>query len=264
MQPEQIILFGSMARGEATADSDIDLLVVEKEGFSKERSRWRELVRIRELLAGFPMSKDILLYSHDEVMHWKDALNHVVAEAVREGVLLYESPAINSNRLLLEHANHLESTYRRLGFHQFQPAINYFEVAHAMNTGDQSEMLRRMADKDYRALLRMQDPMQFDVEIFGFHVQQAVEKGVKAWLSILNVQFPKKHDLGELASLLKQNGATVPDEYMPLMEYTNFASMFRYDSCPELEDEMDRNQVVVLVGRFLEHVDRILANVPRK
>ena len=30
-QPERVILFGSYARGEAKADSDLDLLVVERE-----------------------------------------------------------------------------------------------------------------------------------------------------------------------------------------------------------------------------------------
>jgi predicted nucleotidyltransferase len=31
-QPERVILFGSSARGEAKPDSDLDLLVVEREG----------------------------------------------------------------------------------------------------------------------------------------------------------------------------------------------------------------------------------------
>ncbi|MFM7289713.1 MAG: nucleotidyltransferase domain-containing protein, partial [Planctomycetia bacterium] len=31
VHPEQVLVFGSHARGDATADSDVDLLVVEKE-----------------------------------------------------------------------------------------------------------------------------------------------------------------------------------------------------------------------------------------
>jgi predicted nucleotidyltransferase len=37
--PEQIILFGSRARDEARDDSDVDLLVIESEPFSAQRSR---------------------------------------------------------------------------------------------------------------------------------------------------------------------------------------------------------------------------------
>ena len=36
--PEQVILFGSRARGDAKENSDVDLLVVETEPFGKKRS----------------------------------------------------------------------------------------------------------------------------------------------------------------------------------------------------------------------------------
>lgn len=91
VQPERIYLFGSVARGEVTEDSDIDLLIVEAEDFSNGR-RWQDLCRIRHALTPFPLSKDILLYSHDEMAYWQDSLNHVAAQAVREGRLLYERP----------------------------------------------------------------------------------------------------------------------------------------------------------------------------
>ncbi|MEO5372001.1 MAG: nucleotidyltransferase domain-containing protein [Magnetococcus sp. DMHC-1] len=91
VQPEQIILFGSMARGDATVESDIDLLVVEREGFAT-RSRWQELQTIRKAIKRFRISKDILVYSQDEVRQWRSSLNHVVAIALREGQLLYERP----------------------------------------------------------------------------------------------------------------------------------------------------------------------------
>lgn len=89
VQPERIILFGSLARGEATEDSDIDLLVVEREGFAK-RSRWREMQAIRKAITDFRISKDVLLYSREEVARWRSSANHVVAHALREGKLLYE------------------------------------------------------------------------------------------------------------------------------------------------------------------------------
>jgi len=41
---------------------------------------------------------------------------------------------------------------------------------------------------------------------FGFHVQQAAEKLIKALLSQLQIEFVRTHDLVELSGLLKQAG----------------------------------------------------------
>ncbi|MBF0422177.1 MAG: nucleotidyltransferase domain-containing protein, partial [Magnetococcales bacterium] len=41
VHPERIILFGSHARGEAQADSDIDLLIITRETYGPHNSRRR-------------------------------------------------------------------------------------------------------------------------------------------------------------------------------------------------------------------------------
>ena len=92
VDPEQVILFGSRARGDAREDSDVDLVVVEAEPFGKTRSRRLEAVRLWKSLSGFIVPKDILVYSRDEVEYWRDSLNHVLARALREGKVLYERP----------------------------------------------------------------------------------------------------------------------------------------------------------------------------
>ena len=89
VSPETIILFGSRARGDARADSDVDLLVVETEPFSPQRSRRKEVARLYMALRGLAISKDILLYSRDEFERWKNSLNHVVGRAHREGRVLH-------------------------------------------------------------------------------------------------------------------------------------------------------------------------------
>lgn len=90
VDPEQIILFGSQARGDATAVSDFDFIVVEAGPFGAGRSRHDEEARLYRALAGCGAPKDILVYSRDDVEHWRDSLNHVLARALREGKVLYE------------------------------------------------------------------------------------------------------------------------------------------------------------------------------
>jgi predicted nucleotidyltransferase len=89
--PEAIILFGSHATGDAGSDSDVDLMVVESAAFGPENDRRDEMTRLWNALADFPVAKDILVYSRDEVERWKDARNHIIARAVREGRVLYGS-----------------------------------------------------------------------------------------------------------------------------------------------------------------------------
>lgn len=90
--PEQVLLFGSRARGDAKRGADVDLIVIESEPFSAHRSRTREVARLYKALAGIRVPKDILVYSRDEVEYWRDSLNYVLARALREGRVLYERP----------------------------------------------------------------------------------------------------------------------------------------------------------------------------
>ena len=92
VDPEQVILFGSRARGDASAGSDVDLIIVESTPFGEGRNRHVEETPLWRALASFHVSKDILVYSRDEVDYWRDSLNHVLARALREGRVLYERP----------------------------------------------------------------------------------------------------------------------------------------------------------------------------
>ncbi len=89
--PERIVLFGSWAHGQASADSDVDLLVVEREPFGPQRSRRQEAARIWRCLSPFRIPADILVYSEDEITHWKDCRQHIIAKALCEGRVLYEN-----------------------------------------------------------------------------------------------------------------------------------------------------------------------------
>jgi predicted nucleotidyltransferase len=90
VDPEQVWLFGSRARGQAGPDSDVDLLIVEREPFGPGRSRWQELVRLYDAIASFRVGVDLLVYSSQEVVERRHWCNHVIARAMSEGRRLYE------------------------------------------------------------------------------------------------------------------------------------------------------------------------------
>jgi predicted nucleotidyltransferase len=90
VDPKQVILFGSQARGAPRPDSDLDFLIVQDHPFAPGQTRRQQMARLWRLLARFPVSQDILVYTPDEVEEWRQSKNHVIARALREGKLLYE------------------------------------------------------------------------------------------------------------------------------------------------------------------------------
>jgi HEPN domain-containing protein len=125
-----------------------------------------------------------------------------------------------------------------------------------------AEIYLNMASKDLRALWVMQEPDQIDIEIFGFHLQQTVEKSLKAWLCLLGSRFPNKHDLHELHALLRKTEEIYPEEFLPLLRFTDFATTFRYDSYPGLDMTIDRRAMTVLAGKLIEFVRQKMLQQP--
>lgn len=63
----------------------------------------------------------------------------------------------------------------------------------------------------------------FSDEIFGQHVQQSVEKLIKAWLVALNETYPRTHNLSALLRRLEKSGCDVTD-YWDLTDFTPFSA----------------------------------------
>lgn len=85
-QPDRIYLFGSHARGEATSDSDYDLLVVVSNSTPLVA---RQSARAYEALWGLGVGADVLVWTQrafDERLHLRASLP---ATVVREGTLLH-------------------------------------------------------------------------------------------------------------------------------------------------------------------------------
>ena len=83
--PDQIILFGSQARGTAMPGSDVDLLVIMPVIGSKREKR----VEMRVALHDITVPKDILLATPEEDLRDKDLVGTLIRPALLEGRVLY-------------------------------------------------------------------------------------------------------------------------------------------------------------------------------
>lgn len=86
--PLKVVLFGSLARGEANYDSDIDLLVVFDHVEWEEK---RELaIQVRLAMLDVPAPIDISVTDPDEIERRGDMVGSILRPALREGEVLYE------------------------------------------------------------------------------------------------------------------------------------------------------------------------------
>jgi len=88
----------------------------------------------------------------------------------------------------------------------------------------------------------------------GFHLQQAVEKSLKAWLALKRVDYPKTHDLNPLFGLLEDEGEDI-ELFWSLLELNPFAVQFRYEVADE--DFTDFEQVAQLARDLLTHIQSL-------
>jgi len=84
--PEKIVLFGSAARGTMGPDSDLDLLIIKKGKFVRDRVT-RDIYRN---LSG-AIGVDAVVVTPEEVDRYGDAHCLVICPALREGKVVYEA-----------------------------------------------------------------------------------------------------------------------------------------------------------------------------
>jgi predicted nucleotidyltransferase len=86
LDPEQVILFGSRARGDDTAQSDYDLCVIRKQADGR-----RDLVRqIHGLFGRRDFSMDVFVLTPDELDEQASVANTLGYIVARDGEVLYE------------------------------------------------------------------------------------------------------------------------------------------------------------------------------
>jgi predicted nucleotidyltransferase len=85
--PARVILFGSVATGTATADSDLDLLVV-LDDVADARA---ESIRLRDALGDLGMPIDVIVMSTERFEETKHVIGGVAYPAHKYGRVIYEA-----------------------------------------------------------------------------------------------------------------------------------------------------------------------------
>ena len=118
-----------------------------------------------------------------------------------------------------------------------------------------AKLMYRAAERDILTLRSM--TASVPVESVGFHVQQAAEKALKAWLALLGETYPLTHSIEILLDLLDDRDAAV-ETFRSLIDYTPYAVEFRYVGVDPDAEPIDREGAIALVEALLEQVQREL------
>ena len=127
----------------------------------------------------------------------------------------------------------------------------------------QARVLLEAAERDYIALRGMGDSSIFADEIFGFHVQQSLEKSLKALLASLGKTYPATHDLARLIYMLKEHDAEAT-RFDELVEYTSYAVLFRYGASDPGAMPLDRDTAFQRAEALLKEVRQRLEDMERQ
>lgn len=93
----------------------------------------------------------------------------------------------------------------------------------------------------------------FASPIVGFHAQQATEKLLKAWLTILGIEYPSTHSVARLVQLVGNRGSATL-QFEDMHAFSPFAGHFRYESVTRELSRLDREAAVARIDDLMRVV----------
>lgn len=94
--------------------------------------------------------------------------------------------------------------------------------------------------------------------VVGFHLQQTVEKALKAVLAFQAIEIPRTHDLGYLVERVSETEAEVPAAVESSDWLTPWGVLFRYDDDPAVL--LDRDRALEAATTAIGFADQIIGN----
>jgi HEPN domain-containing protein/predicted nucleotidyltransferase len=222
--PQYLYLFGSVARGEETPESDVDLLVVTTPSAGTTVSE--TAAQLRSLIREDGLSIDLIVQTPEQFRRQLRLPGFIARTARQDGRLLHSTEPLPP-----------------------MPDPEYHDAAHEWY--EQGDRDRRMA----RLLLSADPPELGGV---AFHSQQAVEKYFKAILTLHREEPPYTHDLGELLDQIEQYEEEFGAFRSAAEKMSPFAVAVRYPNPENVPTEEEARGLVERVDTIRSEVrDRL-------
>ena len=218
-KPQRVILFGSRARGEATRDSDIDLLVIVDDDTPADKLGWQagyEAHRSKRAADVYPMRAGD--FERDRAI-----VNTLAAEADADGIVVYGSPKGSCMKAP-------------------DPLARWNAV----------ERWLRVAERDRRIALAAMTSVPPLHDGAAFHCQQAIEKLLKGFLTLAGKRGGKTHSLEQLGALAQQSFPDIAELVAAAHDWTKWSWVYRYpDEAPPPEpDEAEIRAALEIIARL--------------
>ena len=227
--PEKIILLGSTARGDAHADSDVDLLVV------KDQCRPRETAA--RVYRGLPRPRpavDVVVAWPEDLVRHRDSHWLVIAPALREGRTIHEEPSKRAGQSALRGHGHSRGPTPPP---EWPAPEGSAATAPSQGGGDAMNPRRALeADAARQWIHEAQDHLKIaakhepglNLRLLCSHAHCGAEKAVKAVIIALGESFPYVHDIGRLLDRAEQVAGAIPDDVRKGAALTLYGDGGRY------------------------------------
>ena len=225
-RPQRVILLGSRARGGATRDSDIDLLVIVDDDTPPERLTWKARY---EAQRSYRAAADVFPMRAEAFERERTVVGTLAAEADADGIVVYGTPKGSCMKAADPRA-------------RWDTVEDWLAVA---------EEDRRVA----ASCMAMEPPLR---GVAAFHCQQAVEKLLKGFLVLAGKRSRKTHSLAQLGASAEASFPDIAELVTVAKNWSGWAIDYRYPSrrgrakpSPD-EDELRRALAVIdaLAGRL--------------
>jgi HEPN domain-containing protein len=127
----------------------------------------------------------------------------------------------------------------------------------ALRRQELARLMLQKARQDLEATRSLSRAANVADEIAGFHVQQAIEKALKAVLTRLGLEYEYTHDLSVLFQQVEAVGIDMPAGLPAVEELTAFAVQFRY-ALYEDDEGFDRLAGAGLAENFVAWAERLV------
>jgi HEPN domain-containing protein len=212
-QPQRVILFGSRARGEATRDSDIDLLVIVDNDTPPEKLMWKAGNEAHRS----SREADVFAMRAADFERGRAVANTLASEADIDGVVVYGSP-------------------KGWSVKRADPRARWEVVGGWLDAADADRKAAEMCIPAGPSL----------AGVVAFHCQQAAEKLLKGFLTLAGKRVGKTHSLTWLGTMAAASFPELADLVAAANAWSKWAFEFRYPGerggrkPPPDEDELRR------------------------